>query len=64
MDRATAEKLASLVREECPHSIQFRIEEERKIPLEGFYSWTNRKDCMGAFLMGVTLTLSRHAARL
>ena len=51
MDRAKAEELANLVREECPHSKQFRIEEERQTPLEGFHSWADGKDSVGAFLI-------------
>ena len=51
MDRAKAEELANLVREECPHSEQFRIEDERQTPLEGFHSWADGKDCVGAFLI-------------
>ena len=51
MDRAKAEEIANLVREECPHSEQFRIEEERQTPLEGFHSWADGKDCVGAFLV-------------
>ena len=30
---------------------QFRIEEERQTPLEGFHNWADGKDCVGAFLI-------------